>query len=98
MWTELLLKIPKQETMLDFKYQGKELFIANVAGKLFCAKNSCPHEGVKLTLGCLKNNNIKCSLHGFSFSLINGISDEANVDKLQTYPVKILNNKLFIKL
>ncbi len=98
MWVELSLKIPKQGTMCDFEYQGRELFIANIAGRLFCAKNSCPHEGIKLTLGCLKNNSVKCSLHGFSFDLVSGISDELNVDKLQTYAVKILNNKLFIEL
>lgn len=98
MWVELALNKPKTGQMVEFSQQGEDLFIANVAGQLFCAQNRCPHEDVKLTLGCLKGRRVKCSLHGFSFDLNNGNSDDPNVDKLVLYPVKERNNKIFVQL
>ena len=69
-----------------------------VDGKLYCAENRCPHEDIKLTLGCLKENRVKCSLHGYSFDLSTGDSSEQDVDNMRTYPVKKENNEIYIEI
>ncbi|SFV55148.1 Ferredoxin [hydrothermal vent metagenome] len=96
-WIEILDKKPKLGEMLETTFKGEDLFVANVNDELFCAKNKCPHEDIKLTLGCLKNKTIRCSLHGFIFNLTNGKANEEGIDDLILYPIKELNNKIFIK-
>lgn len=84
--------------MLEVSVAGKALFVVKYKGHLYCAQNRCPHEDIKLTLGCLKGNRIKCSLHGYSFDLTTGDSAEAEVDNMQVYPVKQENGQIYIKL
>ncbi len=98
MWIEAPITRLKNNTMAEFNLGGLALFLACVDGKLFCADNRCPHEEAKLTLGCLKNGRIQCSLHGFSFNLTTGESDEKMVEKLNTYAVKAHAGKIFIYL
>ena len=98
MWNEISNKRPKLGEMLEIQFKGEDLFIANVNDKLFCAKNNCPHEDIKLTLGCLKNKTIRCSLHGFIFDLENGNANEDGIDDLTVYPIKEENNKIYIKI
>ncbi|MBE8190404.1 MAG: Rieske 2Fe-2S domain-containing protein [Candidatus Thioglobus sp.] len=98
MWIKALENSPQEGTMLEFNAAGKQLFVTLNNGKLYCGENHCPHEGVKLTLGCFKGNRIKCSLHGFSFDLATGSSSEDGVDDLKTYPVKQQNGQIYINL
>jgi nitrite reductase/ring-hydroxylating ferredoxin subunit len=49
-------------------------------------------------LGCLKNDRVKCSLHGYSFDLKTGDSSEDDVDNMQTYAVKQENNEIYIEV
>ena len=99
MWTKILIDKPKPNTMVEVLVLDKVLLVANINNELFCADNYCPHEGIKLTLGCFKGKQLKCSLHGFSFALDNaGQSDEIEVDNLQTYPIKEELGKVFIKI
>jgi 3-phenylpropionate/trans-cinnamate dioxygenase ferredoxin subunit len=98
MWTKILDDKPKQGEMLEITLNGQDLFVANVEGELFCGENRCPHEDIKLTLGCLKDKTIRCSLHGFIFDLENGQASEANIDNLTVYSVKEDNNKIYINL
>lgn len=97
MWVKVLDQAPKEGTMVEIVLKGRDLLIALYQAKLYCADNRCPHENIKLTLGCLKGNRIKCSLHGFSFDLITGDSACADVDNLRTYPVKQENNNIYIE-
>ena len=98
MWIKALDFPPKEGTMVEFSLEGKDLFITLNQGELYCGQNRCPHEDIKLTLGCLKGNRVKCSLHGYSFDLATGDSSETDVDDLVTYPVKQENNEIYVKL
>ncbi len=98
MWVKALDQSPKEGTMVEFTIEGQNLFVTLNDGTLYCAENRCPHEDIKLTLGCLKDRRVKCSLHGFSFDLATGDSSEDGVDNLVTYPVKQQNNEIYINL
>lgn len=98
MWVKALDITPKEGTMVAATIEGKKVFVTMNNGSLYAAENSCPHEDIELTLGCLKGNRVKCSLHGYSFDLVTGDSSEADVDNLQTYAVKQENNTIYINL
>ncbi|MDG2354106.1 MAG: Rieske 2Fe-2S domain-containing protein [Gammaproteobacteria bacterium] len=97
-WKKVLGQAPKEGTMVEIVLEGKDLFITMNNGILYCAENRCPHEDIKLTLGCLKGDRVKCSLHGYSFDLKTGDSSEDDVDNMQTYAVKQENNEIYIKV
>ncbi|SMN13604.1 Ferredoxin, 2Fe-2S [Bathymodiolus heckerae thiotrophic gill symbiont] len=98
MWVKALDSAPKEGTMVAATVEGKKIFVTLNNGSLYAAENRCPHEDIELTLGCLKGNRVKCSLHGYSFDLSTGYSSEEDIDNLCTYSVKQQNNKIYINL
>ena len=97
-WKKVLDQAPKEGTMAEVTVEGKDLFVTMNNGILYCAENRCPHEDIKLTLGCLKGNRVKCSLHGFSFDLKTGDSTEDDVDNMLTYAVIQEDNEIYIEV
>ncbi|HIM58340.1 MAG TPA: (2Fe-2S)-binding protein [Gammaproteobacteria bacterium] len=97
-WIKVLDQAPKEGTMVEITVAGKDLFVTLNNGHLYCAENRCPHEDIKLTLGCLKGDRVKCSLHGYSFDLETGDSSEVDVENMQTYPVKQENKQIYIEI
>ena len=98
MWVKVLDVMPKEGTMAAVMVEDKKVFVTMNNGVLYAAENRCPHEDIELTLGCLKGNRVKCSLHGYSFDLETGNSSEEDVEDMLVYPVKQENNKIYIKL
>ncbi|HIC40894.1 Ferredoxin [hydrothermal vent metagenome] len=98
MWVKVLESMPKEGTLVEVTVNGKDLFVTLNNGHLYCAENRCPHEDIKLTLGCLKGNRVKCSLHGYSFDLETGDSSEEDIEHMLTYPVKQKNNEIYIEV
>ncbi|SSC10044.1 Rieske (2Fe-2S) protein [thiotrophic endosymbiont of Bathymodiolus puteoserpentis (Logatchev)] len=98
MWIKALDIAPKEGTMVATTLEGVKVFVTMNNGSLYAAENRCPHEDIELTLGCLKGNRVKCSLHGYSFDLATGNSSEEDVEDMQTYAVKQENNKIYIKI
>ncbi|CAB5496749.1 Ferredoxin [uncultured Gammaproteobacteria bacterium] len=99
MWVKALDIAPKEGTMVATTLEeGVKVFVTMNNGSLYAAENRCPHEDIELTLGCLKGNRVKCSLHGYSFDLATGNSSEEDVEDMQTYAVKQENNKIYIKI
>jgi nitrite reductase/ring-hydroxylating ferredoxin subunit len=98
MWIKFEGKAPIEGTMKEAQLEGKEFLIGRNNGSFFCALNRCPHEDIKLTLGCIKNNRIKCSLHGYSFDIDTGHSSDANVENMQIFEIKQEDDDLFIKV
>lgn len=75
------------------------ILLANVAGTIYAVDDTCTHEDSSLSLGCLRDNKVKCTLHGSWFNVITGEPTEEPADEpLKTYTVKIDNNEIFIKL
>jgi 3-phenylpropionate/trans-cinnamate dioxygenase ferredoxin component len=52
--------------------KGKELLIARVEDKFFCADNRCPHMGGNLSEGKLDGTIITCPRHHSKFDLKDG--------------------------
>lgn len=76
---------------------GKRVLVCNVAGEFYAVDDMCTHEDASLYLGCLKGDQVQCSLHGGMFNVRTG---EATVDPaeiaLNTYPVSIAEQRILI--
>ena len=98
MWFKVLEHPPKPDVLKEVSIDGVELVLTNVKGRLYCFENRCPHEEVKLSLGCIENEKIKCALHGYSFNLATGWSSEEDLNRLKTYKVKREKAGVYIKI
>ena len=76
---------------------GRKLLLCRTATGHYCVDEMCSHEDYSLWFGSLKNDSIKCSLHGSYFDLISGRPLNAPADcPLRTYPVEVLDGRVRI--
>ena len=89
----------KPGEMLQVDVNGRSILIANVDGRFYAADNMCTHEDASLSTGCLHGEYVKCPLHGSRFNIVTGqaMEDPAEED-LRTYPVKIENEDILIRI
>lgn len=78
---------------------GKRLLLCNSDGKYFVVDEMCSHEDYSLYLGCIKDDKIKCSLHGSYFDLQTGQPTCDPADQpIKTYPVKIEEGQVWVQI
>ncbi len=76
---------------------GKRLLVCNVAGHFYAIDDMCTHEDASLYLGCLKGEEIQCSLHGGRFNVKTGAATVEPAElPLQTYVVSLHDEQLMI--
>jgi len=78
--------------------QGKEIALYNVDGKVYATTNICPHQGGPLAEGILEGTSIICPWHAWAFDVTNGTSPVNPRMKVETYPVKIDNDDVFVEV
>ena len=98
MWFKVLEYPPKPDVLKEVSLNGVELVLTNVKGRLYCFENRCPHEEVRLSLGCITNEKIKCALHGYSFNLETGLSSEEDLERLKVYQVKREQTGIYVEI
>ena len=98
MWFKVLESSPKPNVLKEVSVNSVELVLTNFNGRLYCFENRCPHEEVRLSLGCIKNEKIKCALHGYSFNLETGWSSEEDLERLKVYQVKLKKSGIFVEI
>lgn len=79
---------------------GAKLAVANIDGQFFAVDDTCTHEECSLgTEGFLDGNTLVCGCHGSIFDVTTGkvITLPAPTD-LQSYPVKVENGDIFVKI
>ena len=73
------------------------LLLANVEGTIYAVDDTCTHEDSSLSLGCLREDKVKCTLHGSWFSVITGEPSEEPADEpLRCYPIEIRNEEIWV--
>lgn len=77
---------------------GRRILVANVDGVFYATDDTCTHEEASLSSGSLKDDLVKCPLHGSRFSLRTGepIEDPAQ-EPLRCYPVKVEDGAVLIQ-
>ncbi|MFN6465034.1 MAG: NifU family protein [Nostoc sp. DedVER02] len=77
---------------------GTSLILHRQGVTVKCYRNACSHLGSPLEKGKIENGIITCPSHGFQYKLETGECLTAPDISLQSYPVKIKGDKVFVKL
>jgi nitrite reductase/ring-hydroxylating ferredoxin subunit len=79
---------------------GKELAVFRTAEPpgVYVIDNSCPHASGNLSAGDIRAGAVRCPWHGWAFRLCDGKSADGGVARVNTYPVEIRGDDVFVKL
>jgi nitrite reductase/ring-hydroxylating ferredoxin subunit len=58
--------------MKHFEVDGKEVLIANIAGKFYAISDRCGHMNALLSMGNLTGTSVTCPFHGSKFDVVTG--------------------------
>lgn len=76
---------------------GQRILLANVRGQFYATDDTCTHEDASLATGFLKDEWVKCPLHGSRFNVCTGeVVDEPADMSLRTYAVRIDGNDIWL--
>ncbi|MDF5708826.1 MAG: NifU family protein [Nostoc sp. S4] len=84
--------------VLAVEFAGSSLILYRQGITFRCYHNACAHLGNPIDEGKIENGIITCPFHGFEYNLETGECLTAPNISLQSYPVKIKDNKVFVKL
>mgnify|MGYP001228885894 CR=1 FL=1 len=80
-------------------FNDLSILLCRVGEEVYAVQNECTHAFSKLEGGRQKGHYLFCPLHGVRFNLKDGCP-QGNLTKkpLKTYPVKIKNGKIGVKI
>jgi 3-phenylpropionate/trans-cinnamate dioxygenase ferredoxin subunit len=88
----------KEGRMKAVRVKGRPILLVRKGGQVFALSNRCPHMDYSLEKGILRDYMLMCPSHGWKFDIRNG-QYEGNKDiALVTYPCKVQDGKVYIKL
>ena len=88
-----------QELPAYAEVAGKEIAVFRVAEKFFATDNFCPHRGGPLFRGVIEEGpSVRCPLHGWRFNLGDGQCLNMPNAKLNTYPVEVRGEEVFVEV
>jgi len=68
------------------------------SGKYRAVENKCPHKQGPLSEGIVSGEYVFCPLHDWKIDLTSGDVQKPDDGCVQTYPVEVINNEVFIKI
>ena len=89
------------DCLRDFSIQIEEekiieIAVFNIAGTYYAISNSCIHKGGPLSKGFLNGDIVTCPWHGWKYSVKTGKSPHKGGDSVNSYPVKIIEDKIYV--
>ncbi|AHJ30415.1 NifU family protein [Nodularia spumigena CS-584] len=98
-WVKLTTidQIP-ESGILTGKVGKNSLILYRQGENITCYLNACPHLATPLDMGKLDNGILTCKSHGFQYNLETGECLTVADVPLQSYPVQIKGEKVFVKL
>ncbi|MGB9696030.1 MAG: Rieske (2Fe-2S) protein [Ignavibacteria bacterium] len=82
-----------------FCINEKEIAVFREGNRIFAFSNVCPHNHVhKLFKGFLKNSQITCPVHHYTYCAVTGSPKKSAVGSLKIYKVHVQNNNVFVKI
>ncbi len=78
---------------------GLPVALANVGGTIYAFSDSCRHEGGPLSSGILRDRNVTCPWHGWTYDIETGVSIVPPLGlRIATYPVIIQNEHIYLDI
>src|SRR5215510_2563168 len=93
-----LKDVPPGEAKAIRLENGHSIALFNVEGRIYATDNQCPHMGYPLTRGAIRNGILTCDWHGRSFDLEGGGCFNNQCNNLQTFPVEVRQEEIWIRL
>ena len=78
--------------------EGRSIALFNFDGRVYATDNQCPHMGYPLTRGAVRHGILTCDWHGRSFDLEGGGCFNHECDDLQTFPVDVRQDEIWLQL
>ncbi len=78
------------------KAGSKTICLVGYKNEIFALSAKCPHAGGDLTQGWCKEGKLICPLHRYSFDLRTGKGSEGQNDYIDSYPVEIKDDSIYI--
>jgi nitrite reductase/ring-hydroxylating ferredoxin subunit len=75
---------------------GREFAVWNDNGEFFCMDDLCPHRGGPLGAGFLKDGEVACPLHGWTFDVRTGACASRPDRPVRMYPTRVLGGQIQI--
>jgi nitrite reductase/ring-hydroxylating ferredoxin subunit len=91
-----LSDVPPGEAKAVRLGEGRSIALFNVEGRIYATDNQCPHMGYPLTRGAVRHGILTCDWHGRSFDLEGGGCFNYECDDLQTFPVDVRQDEIWI--
>ena len=77
---------------------AKKLCLIRIEERVYATQLKCPHAGADLSRGFCKNGKLICPYHRYSYNLSTGKGDAGRGDYIETYPVEVRNDGIYINL
>jgi nitrite reductase/ring-hydroxylating ferredoxin subunit len=76
---------------------NKKVCVAHTVNGFFAVNDKCPHNGASLGNGyCTDEGSVVCPVHRYHFDLKTGRAKSGGGDFVQTYPIEIREDGVFI--
>jgi thiamine pyrophosphate-dependent acetolactate synthase large subunit-like protein/nitrite reductase/ring-hydroxylating ferredoxin subunit len=97
-WHEVLDDVSKlhEDRVMTVFAGHRQICLTNFEGKISALDNRCPHQGGPLGEGSIEKGWLRCPWHGWDFHPCTGLSPGAHEDGLETFEVKIEDNKVLV--
>lgn len=99
-WTDALARddVPEGD-VIGIQVSGRDIALYEVDGEVFATDNLCTHGAARMSDGFLEGREIECPLHQGRFDVCTGKAMCAPLtENIRTYPVKIENLRVMLKL
>ncbi|MCL5950095.1 MAG: Rieske (2Fe-2S) protein [Candidatus Bathyarchaeota archaeon] len=85
-------------TMKLIRVEGRPVLFIKHNAKLYILDDRCPHMGCKLSGGKIDGDFVVCPCHDWRFNLETGEYENNPEYILTTYPFKVKDGKIWVKL
>jgi nitrite reductase/ring-hydroxylating ferredoxin subunit len=75
---------------------SKSICVVGYEGKVYALGSKCPHAGADLINGWCNNGKLVCPFHRYSYDLATGRGSPGQNDYIDSYPVKISEQTVYI--
>ena len=92
----------KEGSGKGFVVEGRSVAVFRENDQLHAVSDRCPHNGMPLHDGCVRNSVITCRWHGWSFHLLTGRSPDSGAPGdgswIRVYAVRVRGDQVEVSL
>ena len=98
----------RENDVRPYRLLGEDLVLARFPQGLLAAHNACPHKGMRLERGCVREGALRCPYHGWAFdrdgactnipSLLEPLPDKQEQARLTLHPVQERYGMIWVRL